>query len=141
MKQWALTVCVSCLLAGMLEMLLPKTQSGKSIKTVLALYILLSVLSGGQTAPLEFSVPKIEAAAADYSGYADRLALEASGQGLEEKLHAAGVEGTVSVSSEAGVPQVKCVSQNPERAREILLPLLGPAAELECVQGETKNEQ
>ena len=45
-KLWALNVCVACILAGALDLFLPRQGSFKSIKTVLALYILVSVEIG-----------------------------------------------------------------------------------------------
>ena len=45
MKLWALNVCVACILAGALDLFLPRQGSFKSIKTVLALYILVSVVT------------------------------------------------------------------------------------------------
>ena len=44
-KLWALNVCVACILAGALDLFLPRQGSFKSIKTVLALYILVSVVT------------------------------------------------------------------------------------------------
>lgn len=122
-------------------MLLPKSQSGKSIKTVLALYILLSVLSGGQTTAWEFSVPNIETQPADYSGLAEQMAMEASRQSLEKQLADAGVSAEVSFQQTEAGTKVECVAQDPERARQILEPLLDANAQLECIQGETENEQ
>ena len=63
MKLWALNVCVACILAGALDLFLPRQGSFKSIKTVLALYILVSVVT--------------PAAGADWTGLAS-LSFESS---------------------------------------------------------------
>ena len=49
-RQWALRVCICCALAGALQLLLPAKGSARVIKTVLALYILVSVLTPAYTA-------------------------------------------------------------------------------------------
>ena len=77
MRHWALTICVACILVGALELLLPRQESFKSIKTVLALYILLSVLSPVKQVDWSGLAGAAQTAAAqpaDYSAYVDGYA-------------------------------------------------------------------
>ncbi len=133
MRQWALTVCTSCLLVGVLELILPPKSSGKSIKTVLTLYILLSVLGFGTQKdflpPLEFAIGR---ETADYSEYLNQIAGTVCEDQLEQELLQHGVEGQVEVHEQT----VRCTSDDPERARQLLQPLLGPDAELEILKAE-----
>lgn len=133
MRQWALTVCTSCLLVGALEMILPPKSSGKSIKTVLTLYILLSVLGFG-TKKEFVPMPNLEMGkeSFDYSDFTDQITQKACEAQLEQVLFQKGVEGQVEVHGDT----VRCISDSPEQAETVLMPLLGPNAELEIRKAE-----
>ena len=79
MKLWALNVCVACILAGALDLFLPRQGSFKSIKTVLALYILVSVVTpaaGADWTGLASLSFESDVQPADYSDYVSGYACQ-----------------------------------------------------------------
>lgn len=135
-KQWALTVCISCILVGAVELLLPKNQSEKSIKTVLALYILLAVLNTGQGWDWQAIQSPVSVPAADYSAYVGALAQEQYRTLLEQELWQAGVSGKVEMIGASEHVQVHCTTPTPWQAEEVLRPLLESGTELVIIKGE-----
>lgn len=143
MRHWALTVCVACVLVGALELLLPKQDSFKSIKTVLALYILLSVLSPAKQVDwsgLAVTAQTAAAAPADYSAYVDEYAGAALQAKLEESLARAGVSGQVKTAVQDGRLCVTVRSPTPEKARHALCEALNENQDVSIVAEETKDE-
>ena len=128
MKLWALNVCVACILAGALEMLLPRRESLKSIKTVLALYILVSVVSFPAAADWQALLDlSFEAAQpADYSAYLAESVEARFAADLEEKLARQGVTARVELAAgQAGEPgQVIVHSDQSQEAAELARRLL-----------------
>ena len=104
MKLWALNVCVACILAGALDLFLPRQGSFKSIKTVLALYILVSVVS--------------PAAGADWAGLAD-LSFESTVQPADYSDY---------VSGSACQSLARQIADRPDEALELAKELLGETA-------------
>ena len=138
MKQWALTICVSCILVGALEMILPKKQCGKSIKTVLALYILLSVLNGNKT--LDFKklpLTNFQLSTPDYSEYLDALSWDATKEVLEQQFQKEGVEGEIQFYQEKDRPAVLCISPTPDTAEELLTSLLLPGTPIKVIRKDS----
>lgn len=99
MQNWAMTVCNACILAGVIELLVPNAQREKGIKTVLALYILISVLAGTTTCEkddlLGFEMQSCEPT--DFSSYVDEIAVSAIEKELQSKLLEEGVETPVQI--------------------------------------------
>lgn len=127
MKLWALNVCVACILAGALELFLPRQGSYKSIKTVLALYILVSVVSpaaGADWRGLAALSIQSSARPADYSAYAEAYAWEQLEDQLEQALARQGITATVRCTG-GEAPCVTVYSDQPERALELALDALG----------------
>lgn len=130
MRHWALSVCVACILVGALELFLPRKESFKSIKTVLALYILLSVLSPVRQADwsgLARAAQSTAAQPADYSAYVDGYALSVLEQRLEQTLGAAGITGSVQVRGQEDGLAVTVRADRPDEARRIVQEALGQA--------------
>lgn len=131
LRQWALRVCVCCVLAGLLQLLLPQKGCAKVIKTVLALYILVSVLTPGQQvgwaeireqleAPLQ---PVSFTDAAGASALVQQAALNALSARLTAALAGQGVEARIAIEpapdaggEESAHLQVTALLQNPEQA-------------------------
>ena len=127
MKLWALNVCVACILAGALEMLLPRRESLKSIKTVLALYILVSVVSFPAAADWQALLDlSFEAAQpADYSAYLAESVEARFAADLEEKLARQGVAARVELcAGQAGEPGQVIVRSDQSQAAELARRLL-----------------
>lgn len=148
-RHWALALCVCCVLAGVLQLLLPAKGAGKVIKTVLALYILLSV-----TTP---------APHADWAGFwqqlqqppqlqlqpafdLDHLAGEQLQQTIQQQLQALlaqnGIDAQVTVQAsldastgQAELAAVTAVLGDPaqaQQAQQLLRAQLGSSVTLEC---------
>ncbi len=106
-RQWALQVCICCALAGVLQMLLPAKGSARVIKTVLAMYILVSLLTPAERADWSEVRRQLEAPlqvqAADAESGADRLieetALRALSSRLTAQLAREGIEAEVTVDA------------------------------------------
>lgn len=147
-RHWALTVCICCVLVGALKLLLPTKGAARGIKTVLALYILLSACE---------PVPK-----ADWTGFwnqlrqmpemdtaamlsLDDLAQKQFGKELEETLTDAlnrreirnevHISGTLDTQAgTAHLESVRILLQDPKQmadAKSIIQEYLGPNAEVE----------
>lgn len=129
MKLWALNVCVACILAGALDLFLPRQGSFKSIKTVLALYILVSVVTpaaGADWTGLANLSFETDVQPADYSDYVSGYACRSLANQLEERLAAAGVQAQVEIDSGGQTtPVVTLYTDQPEEALELAKELLG----------------
>lgn len=153
LRQWALRVCVCCVLAGLLQLLLPQKGCAKVIKTVLALYILVSVLTPGQRvswaeireqleAPLQPVQFDASADASDASALVQQAALNALSARLTAALAGQGVEARIAIepAPDAGDEaaanlQVTAFLQNPEeagRAQAILQEELNGTGSILC---------
>lgn len=107
LRQWAMRVCVSCVLAGALGQALPAKGSAKVIKTVLALYILVSVLAPVQRtdwAALRRQLAQlpqtlVSEGAADAGSLVSQTALEALSSHLASRLSGEGIEAEVIVKA------------------------------------------
>ena len=134
MGDWALTVCMSCIMAGTLELLLPPAQSGKGIKTVLALYIILAVLNTETAADWSdfgsWQLPDLKVY--DYSEWMRQLTDDECAARLEEKLEQGGLSGSVRVTEGTKGTEIFCVSTDPEKARQLLGFWLEPGTVLHC---------
>lgn len=142
MRHWALAVCVACILVGALELLLPRQESFKSIKTVLALYILLSVLSPAQQMDWSGLARVAQSAAAepaDYSAYVQAQTLSALESRLEQSLAQAGVEGSVRVRQQENGLAVTVRAGQPHEACQIVQQALGTAENV-TVMAEDKEQ-
>lgn len=142
MRHWALTVCVACILVGALELLLPRQESFKSIKTVLALYILLSVLSPVKQVDwsgLAGAAATAAAEPADYSAYVDGCALSELETQLQQGLAGAGIEGEVQVRRQENGISVTVQADRPDEARRIVQNALGTAGNV-SVEAEEKQQ-
>lgn len=130
MKLWALNVCVACILAGALDLFLPRQGSFKSIKTVLALYILVSVVTpaaGADWTGLANLSFETDVQPADYSDYVSGYACDSLARQLEERLAAAGIRTEVQIEPGDGQapPAVTLCTDQPEEALELAKGLLG----------------
>lgn len=127
MNSWALTVCISCILVGALEFLLPKKEYTKSIKAVLALYILISIFYPMQKLDWGgFRYLKINNTnqPIDYSEYQTSLQKTALQDSLQQKLKEEGIEGDIEIA--LGSPtEITISSENPEKAYEIVANAIG----------------
>lgn len=133
MKLWALNVCVACILAGALDLLLPRKESFKSIKTVLALYILVSVVSpaaGADWTGLAGLSFEANAQPADYSAYVSDYASDQLARQLESRLAEGGVEARVRIApgTENTPAGVTLYTDQPEEALALAKELLGETA-------------
>lgn len=133
MKLWALNVCVACILAGALDLFLPRKESFKSIKTVLALYILVSVVSPAAGADWTgLAGLSFEAAAqpADYSAYVSDYACAQLALQLENRLAEGGVIAQVQIEPERedAPARVTLYTDQPEQALTLAKELLGETA-------------
>ena len=129
-KLWALNVCVACILAGALDLFLPRQGSFKSIKTVLALYILVSVVTpaaGADWTGLASLSFESDVQPADYSDYVSGYACQSLAGQLEERLAAAGIQAQVEIApgSSQTLPEVTLCTGRPEEALELAKELLG----------------
>lgn len=130
LKLWALNVCVACVLAGALDLFLPRQGSFKSIKTVLALYILVSVVTPAAgadwTGLASLSIEKA-AQPADYSAYVSACACQSLARQLEERLAAEGLDAAVHIepAEENAPPTVTIRTDRPDEALELAKELLG----------------
>ena len=143
MRYWAMTVCVSCLIAGILTILLPKKEYEKSIKTVLALYILVSVLPAGSwdvQEVWEWSLPD-SLAPADYSAYVEQMEQDSLVDQIQQLIHSNGLSSTVKATGEN--PLVLTVQAEPQE-QEATLSLVKQAVQgmdfVEIVVEEEENE-
>ncbi|WP_394959515.1 hypothetical protein [Candidatus Allofournierella merdavium] len=133
MKLWALNVCVACILAGALDLFLPRQGSFKSIKTVLALYILVSVVSpaaGADWRGLADLSFETAAQPADYTAYVSDLAAAQLAQQLESRLADAGVVAQVRITAAAAdaPAAVTLFTDQPEEALALAKELLDETA-------------
>ena len=121
LKLWALNVCVVCILAGALDLFLPRQGSFKSIKTVLALYILVSGVTPATgvdwtgLAGLSFEA---SAQPADYSDFVSSYACESLARQLEDRLAADGIQAQVEIrpGTDATPPAVTLCTDQPQEA-------------------------
>lgn len=133
MNEWALTLCMACVLAGGLELLIPRKEYEKSIKMVVALYILVTVLQPVQAAFSGWDVlwPSEQPDTVDFSGYRTGLEQQALEKRLEQVLAAEGIDGQLRV--ETGPPlrvtAIDCTEA--ERAEAALRQALGGGEEIE----------
>ncbi len=128
MKQWALTICVACVLAGGLELFLPQKEYKKSIKSVLALYILVVIVRPIPTVEwgnMGSLLARQEVSAVDYSGYAATLEEDALRASLQQALAEQGVQAAVRSVSPGPPLTVTVATDDPEAARQILQQALG----------------
>lgn len=142
MRHWALTICVACILVGALELLLPRQESFKSIKTVLALYILLSVLSPVKQVDWSGLAGAAQTAAAqpaDYSAYVDGYARSELEAQLRQSLSGAGIEGDVQVRRQENGISVTVQADQPDEACRIVQNALGTAENV-SVRAEEKQQ-
>lgn len=122
MYSWALTICVSCILVGALELVLPKKEYVKSIKTVLALYILISIFYPIQKLDwggLQYLQNNQINQPIDYSKYQASLEKTALQNTLNQKLIDAGIKGTVEIATN-NPTEITIHSENPEQAYQII---------------------
>ena len=140
MKEWIFTICMACVLAGGLELLLPHKEYEKSIKAVIALYILVSVLqpiqtnlSGWENLWMTQPVEMV-----DFSEYRAQLEQQALKEQLEQALLAQNIEGQIQISQ--GPPlTVSVIGPEPERARECLRQMLGEGDQIQIKAEEESN--
>lgn len=140
MREWILTICMACVLAGGLELLLPHQEYEKSIKAVIALYILVAVLHPFQTTVPDWAdlwtAPPTEAE--DFSEYRAQLEQQTLEDQLEQALLTQNIQGQVQVIQ--GPPLTVTVSSpEPERAREILRQALGEGEQILIKAEESNN--
>ena len=139
-RHWALTLSICCVLAAMLQMMLPAKGAGKVIKTVLTLYILLTA-----AAPMpgidwtEFSwqlrqrpvSPAFDPDALRQTAFS--AALE---QSLGETLHRSGIRAEVKVQTgpegPAGVTLYMDDLTREAEARALLTEQLGSGFAVSC---------
>lgn len=122
MYSWALTICVSCILVGALEFVLPKKDYAKSIKTVLALYILISIFYPIQKLDwggLQYLQSNKTNQAIDYSKYQASLEKTALQNTLNQHLIDAGINGTVEINI-SNPTEITIHSETPEEAYKII---------------------
>lgn len=133
MNEWALTLCMACVLAGGLELLMPRKEYEKSIKVVVALYILVTVLQPVRAAfsGLDTLWPSEQTDTVDFSGYRSGLEQQALEEQLEQVLAAQGIGGQLRV--ETGPPLIVTAIDctEPERAEAALRQVLGEGEEIE----------
>ena len=129
-KLWALNVCVACILAGALDLFLPRQGSFKSIKTVLALYILVSVVTpaaGADWTGLASLSFETSVQPADYSDYVSGYACQSLAVQTQARLAAAGIQAQVQIEPGSGkaAPKVTLFTDQPQEALELAKELLG----------------
>lgn len=110
---------------------MPRKEYEKSIKVVVALYILVAVLRPMQTTFPDWKElwSAEQTDAVDFSGYRAQLEQQALEEQLEQALTAQGIEGQVQVS--VGPPlTVTGTCNDPEHADSILRQTLGDEAEI-----------
>ena len=114
LRQWAMRVCVSCVLAGALGQLLPAKGSARVIKTVVALYILVSVLAPVQHTDwaalrrqlTQLPQSAVPAAAPDTGTLVGQTALESLSSYLASQLAQEGIGAVVTVeAADQDVPE------------------------------------
>ena len=141
MNEWALTLCMACVLAGVLELLMPRKEYEKSIKVVVALYILVTVLQPVRAAFSDWDTlwPSEQTDTVDFSGYRSGLEQQALEEQLEQVLAAQGIEGQLRV--ETGPPLIVTAIDctEPERAKAALRQVLGEGEEIE-IRAEEPND-
>lgn len=131
MSDWIFTLCMACVLAGGLELLMPRKEYEKSIKVVVALYILVAVLRPMQTTFPDWKElwSAEQTDAVDFSGYRAQLEQQALKEQLEQTLATQGINGQLQVF--VGPPlTVTGTCSDPERADNILRQTLGEEAEI-----------
>lgn len=140
-RQWALRVCICCAMAGALQLLLPAKGTAKVIKTVLALYILVSVLTPARAAGWGEVRAQLEQplGAAVLPGASDELVRTAALAALEERLTAQlaseGIEAQVSAREEGeqlGITAFLRDETQADQARAILAEELNGAGSILC---------
>lgn len=140
MNEWAYAICMACVLAGGLELLMPRKEYETSIKVVVALYILVTVLQ-----PLQSAVPgwdelwpEKESAAVDFSDYRSQLEQQALEEQLEQTLASQGISGQVQIVTGPPVT-VTVICADPEQAEVILHQALGADGEIVIRAEESGN--
>lgn len=154
-RHWALTLCVCCVLCAALQLLLPEKGASKVIKTVLALYILLSAVSPVPKADWsDFwqqlnQAPQVEPLVLEE---VDDMAQKQFEQNLCHKLQtmlwqngiAASVQVSAKLEFQTGNAQVAAVTillEHPNQtqtAQNLVREFLGTTTEIECI---TKDEE
>ncbi len=140
MNEWAFTICMACVLAGGLELLMPRREYEKSIKIVVALYILVAVLQPVQSVISGWKElwPTKEDDAVDFSGYRAQLEQQALEEQLEQTLLAQGINGEVQVL--VGPPLTVTVDCDaPEQAQVILRQALGDGEQIVIRAEDSSN--
>lgn len=141
MNEWAFTICMACVLAGGLELLMPRKEYEKSIKVVVALYILVTVLQPVQEAFSGWKElwPTQQADAVDFSGYRDQLEQQALEEQLEQTLAAQGISGQIQVETGPPLTVTAINCTEPERVKTALRQVLGEGEEIE-IRAEEPND-
>lgn len=127
MNDWVFTLCMACVLAGGLELLMPRREYEKSIKVVVALYILVTVLQPVQTAFTGWKElwPAQQTASVDFSGYRAQLEQQALEDQLEQALSAQGIVGQIQVDPSSPMTVTVSGCCDPQQAEAALRQLLG----------------
>lgn len=105
-RNLSLSCCLLCAMAGVVRMFWPENGFKPVINTVLALYIVASVLPMALDTDWAAVAGQLRgwargtATAVDYSGYAAILGQRASATALQEQLTAAGIDCTVTVTEQ-----------------------------------------
>ncbi|MDM8200377.1 stage III sporulation protein AF [Allofournierella massiliensis] len=133
MNEWAFTLCMACVLAGGLELLMPRKEYEKSIKVVVALYILVTVLQPVRVAFSDWDSlwPSEQTDTVDFSGYRAGLEQQALEEQLEQALAAQGLDGQIQVETGPPLTVTARGCTEPERAETALRQVLGEGEEIE----------
>lgn len=143
MQNWAIGVCVACIVAGVLEILLPERDSYKSIKMVLALYILLSIVSApkaGDWSGLVKAMRSVDTSPQNYAGFVDTYSLSALATQLDTALLNDGVNGQTTVRQNGETVQVFVRTSQPSEAQKTIERELAGNTNIEIVVEETEDE-
>lgn len=143
MQTWALNICIACVMVGVLEIILPKKEYSKSIKTVLALYILVSIcypmkkMDWGGLLQLQNSETN---QSVDYSDYQLGLEKEALQHSLQQELLSVGIEGTVTITA-MNPMEITVRSNNPEQAYQIICQATGNSDQVVIKNEDNHNDE
>ena len=102
-RQWAAALCVSCIAAGLLRMLVPEGGSTKVLNLVLSVYIILSVLSARESVDLTQLRRELSQMqpmpAADWQGMVEAAVEQSLAQRLRAELEQSGLSAQVRVDA------------------------------------------
>lgn len=140
-RQWAGGICAGCMLAGVVQLLLPRSRHAPVIKNIVVLYIVLAILSPAASgAPLaELDLPRALEPQVEYDSaalesrqtealLADSLAAELAAQGVQARVQ-------VTLEGETGAVAVEAVAPTEAQCRLAQMLLgewIGEGGTVEC---------